>query len=80
MTKLKILTAAMILSTAVATPVLAKGMNYHSESFRRAYNQVTGPSFATPRTEAERNKENFGFSGMDRSWVGGEDPSLHPAD
>jgi hypothetical protein len=75
MIKIKALTAAMILSVAVATPVFAKGMNYHSQSFRRAYNQVTTPSFS----EGARNTQDFGFSGMDRSWVGGQDPSLRPS-
>jgi hypothetical protein len=75
MTKIKTLTALVILSTAVATPVFAKGVNYHNRSFRGAYNQVTAPSFGS---EA-RNVEDFGFSGRDRSWVGGEDPSLHPS-
>ena len=77
MTKIKTLTALLLLSTAVATPVLAK--DYHHRSFRGAYNQMTEPSFAIPSTEAGRNVENFGFSGMDRSRVGGEDPSLHPS-
>lgn len=79
MTKMKTLIALMLLSTAVATPVLAKEVTYHNRTLRGAYNQVTEPSFAVPRTEAGRNIENFGFSGMDRSRVGGEDPSLHPA-
>lgn len=28
--------------------------------------------------EFQRNRENFGFSGRDPSYPGGEDPSLHP--
>jgi hypothetical protein len=76
MKKIKTLTALIILSTAVATPVFAKGMNYHSQSFRKAYNQVTVPSLST---QEERNIENFGFSGKDPSRVGGEDPSLRPS-
>ena len=77
MTKIKTLTAMMILASAVATPVFAKGNLSHNETFRRAYNQVTEPSFAAPR--AERNIENFGFSGRDASRVGGWDPSLNPS-
>ena len=76
MTKIKTLTAMIILSTAVATPVFAKGMNYHSQSFRGAYNQVTAPSLTT---EEGRNLEDFGFSGRDSSRVVGEDPSLRPS-
>jgi hypothetical protein len=71
----------MILSAAVATPVFAQS-THHSrvlDRYRGAYNQVTGPSYATPRTDRGRNIENFGFSGMDRSFPGGEDPSLHPS-
>lgn len=75
MTKIKTLTALVILSTAVATPVFAKGMNYHSRSFRGAYNQVTAPLSASE----SRNLQDFGFSGRDRSFVGGEDPSLRPS-
>ena len=75
MTKIKTITAVMILSTAVATPVFAKGAAYHKDSFRRAYNQVT----VVPQTQAQRNIEDFGFSGMDRSFPGGEDPSLNPS-
>jgi hypothetical protein len=79
MTKMKTLTAVVILSTAVATPVFAKGGAYRNETFRGAYNQVTAPSFAAPSTQAERNVENFGFSGRDPSRPGGFDPSLNPA-
>jgi hypothetical protein len=75
MIKTKALTAAMILSVAVATPVFAKGMNYHSKTFRGAYNQVTVPS----SSEGARNIQDFGFSGRDPSRVGGEDPSLRPS-
>lgn len=79
MTKMKTLTALMILSTAIATPVFAKGGTYRNESFRGAYNQVTEPSFAVPQSRAERNIQNFGFSGRDPSRVGGWDPSLNPS-
>jgi len=79
MTKIKTLTAIMILSTAVATPVFAKGNLSHNETFRGAYNQMSEPSIAVPQTRAERNIENFGFSGRDSSRVGGWDPSLNPS-
>lgn len=75
MTKIKTLTALMILSTAVATPVFAKGVSYHNQSFRGAYDQMSVPSV----TEQSRNIEDFGFSGRDPSRVGGEDPSLRPS-
>lgn len=79
MTKIKTLTAVMILSTAVATPVFAKGNLPRNETFRGAYNQMTEPSFAVPQMRAERNIDNFGFSGRDPSRVGGWDPSLNPS-
>jgi hypothetical protein len=78
MKKLKMLTAVTILSTAVVTPVLAKDARYHNHAFRGAYNQMTEPSFAVPQTRAERNIQNFGFSGRDPSRVGGWDPDLNP--
>lgn len=79
MTKTKTLTAVMILTTAIATPVFAKSRTYRHESFRGAYNQVTEPDFAVPQSRAERNIQNFGFSGRDPSRVGGWDPSLNPS-
>jgi hypothetical protein len=30
--------------------------------------------------EFRRNKQNYGFSGRDRSRIGGEAPWLHPGD
>jgi hypothetical protein len=78
MTMMKTLTAVAILATTVATPVFAKGKTYHNEMFSGAYNQMSEPSFAVPSTRAERNIENFGFSGRDPSRVGGWDPNLNP--
>jgi hypothetical protein len=91
MTKMKTPSAVIILSAAVATPVFAQdagvlgpgsgygfrpqpGSTYHDRAydrwnFRGAYDQLDGPFYATPY---------FGFGGMDRSWVGGEDPSRRP--
>jgi hypothetical protein len=80
-TNLKTLSAIAILTAAIATPVFAQP-THHSRAldrYRGAYNQVNGPSYATPRTDGGRNIENFGFGGMDRSFPGGEDPSLHPS-
>src|ERR1700751_1022509 len=81
MTKMKTLSAAIILSAAVAAPVFAQpthhGRTY--DRYRGAYNQVNGPFYAIPQTQDGRNIENFGFSGRDPSRVGGEDPSLKPS-
>src|SRR5271169_7215380 len=76
MTKMKTLSAVIILSAAVATPVFAQdagvrgpGSRYGLESQsgpRGAYNQFNGPSYATARALDNQDKqdmENFGFSG-----------------
>jgi hypothetical protein len=78
MTKLKALSAVIILCTAVATPVFAQS-THHVRNFRGAYNRMTEPSYAIPQTQDQRNLENFGFTGRDPSRVGGEDPSLRPS-
>jgi hypothetical protein len=78
MTKIKTISAAAILSVAVAAPAFAA--THHVKNFRGAYDQMTtDQSFAVPSSRAERNIENFGFSGRDPSRVGGWDPSLNPS-
>lgn len=89
MTKLKTLSAIAILATAIASPVFAQdagtvgpvhhGRAYDQRNFRGAYNQSNGPLYVAPRSDEERNLEDFGFSGTDRSFPGGEDPSLKPS-
>jgi hypothetical protein len=79
MTNLKTLSAVIILSAAVATPVFAKEHGRAYDRYRGAYNQLSAPSYAIPETQAGRNIENFGFSGRDRSRTGGWDPSLSPS-
>jgi hypothetical protein len=77
--KIKTLSAVIILSAAVATPVFAQGPTHHGRSydrFRGAYNQLNVPSYAIPRTDRGRSLENFEFN---RSFPGGEDPSDHPS-
>lgn len=74
MTKVKTLSAVMLLSAAVATPAFAHSAKHHAynqTNFRGAYNQVVVPGAV--------NTENFGFSGRDPSRVGGWDPSLNPS-
>jgi hypothetical protein len=93
MTKLKILSAIVILSAAIATPVFAQEASvrrprhaqvydaqvYDQSNFRGAYNQSNAPFYAQPLTNEERaNVEDFGRSGRDPTRVGGEDPYLHP--
>jgi hypothetical protein len=79
MTNVKALSAVIILSAAVATPVFAKEHGRDYKGYRGAYNQLSAPSYAIPETRAGRNIENFGFSGRDPSAVGGWDPALNPA-
>ena len=82
MTKMKALSAVMILSAAIATPAFAQGPHHHSraqDQFRGAYNQLNGPVYAAPDAQERRNIEDFGFSGRDPSVPGGEDPSLNPS-
>jgi hypothetical protein len=79
MTNMKTLSAVIILATAIATPAFAKERGHSQDRYRGAYNQMTEPSVAVPATQAQRNIENFGFSGRDPSRVGGWDPSLNPS-
>jgi hypothetical protein len=79
MTRTKLLSAALLLSAAVATPAFAQDHGRaHVRHFRGAYNQMIGPSYYAAPSRAERNLENFGFSGRDPSRVGGMDPNLNP--
>jgi hypothetical protein len=81
MSKFKILSAIVILSTAIAAPVFANSNHrvLDDQNFRGAYNQSGASFYAQPLTNEERvNVENFGRSGRDPSKVGGEDPYLHP--
>jgi hypothetical protein len=86
MTKIKTLSATIILSAAVITPVFAQdagvrgpGSRYGSEPHRGAYNQLNGPSYVTPRTRGGRNTENFGSIERDPSVPAGEDTTLRPS-
>jgi hypothetical protein len=80
MTRTIMLSAALLLSAAVATPVFAQDHGRaHVRHFRGAYNQMIGPSYyAAPYSQSERNLEDFGFTGRDPSRVGGRDPNLNP--
>ena len=77
MANLKTLSAIAILTAAVATPVFAQPTHHHHsralDRYRGAYNQVDGPSYATPRNG--RNLENLEFN---RSFPGGENPDNNP--
>ena len=75
MTRMKTLSAVIILSAAVATPVFAQPGHHGRSNYRGAYNQLNGPSYAAPETsEEKRNLENFGWTGRDPSRPGGMFP------
>ena len=81
MTNMKALSAVVILSAAITTPAFAQGSHHRRahDQFLGAYNQMTGSVYAAPDAQERRNIEDFGFSGRDRSFPGGEDPSLNPS-
>jgi hypothetical protein len=82
MAKLKTLSAVIILSAAVATPVFAQDADvtkpapthhvraHDRSNYRGAYNAYNQPN---------ADVEDFGFSGRDPSRPGGEDPNLRPS-
>jgi hypothetical protein len=81
-TKMKTLSAVLILFAAATTPVFAQDASVvaphparsHDRNYRGTYNQVNGPSFATPVT-----RDSLGVREVrDPSRVGGEDPSFNP--
>ena len=78
-TKMKTLSAVIILSAIVATPGFAQPAHHGRTDYRGSYNQLNGPFYAAPQTQGQRNIENFDFSGRDPSRVGGMDPSLNPS-
>jgi len=88
MTKLTSLVTIAILSVAFS-PAFAQdasgrkaiyqGQTYDQQNFRRAYNRMNGPADSGPVAQEGWSLETFGFRGRDPSWVGGQDPSLNPA-
>jgi hypothetical protein len=89
MPKMKTISAAIIFSAAVATPVLAQdagvqgpGSRYALDSrssARGAYNQLNGPSYAAARTRDHWSPENSSANERDPSIPGGEDTTLRAA-
>jgi hypothetical protein len=89
MTKITLLNAVIILSAAVATPVLAQeagkrgpGSLNGSDSQsgpRAAYNQLNGPSYAATPTRGHWNPENSGTNERDPSVTGGYDTTRRPS-
>jgi hypothetical protein len=89
MTKMKMLSAVIILSAAVATPVLAQDAGVRGTesryglgpqpSSRGAYNQLNGPSYTTKRTRDRWTPVNSSTIERDPSIPGGEDTTLRPS-
>ena len=89
MTRMKTLSAVIILSAAVTTPVFAQdagvrgpGSRYGLDSQsspRRAYNQANGPSSSATPTRDYWNLENSGNNERDPSITGGYDTTRHPS-
>ena len=89
MTKMKTLSAVIILSAAVTTPVFAQdagvrgpGSRYGSDSQsgpRGAYNQLNVPSSAATPTRGHWNPENSGNSERDPLITGGYDTTRRPS-
>ena len=89
MTKMKMLSALLILSAAVATPVLAQeagnrgpgglyGLDSQSGQ-RGAYNQLNGASYAATPTRDRWNPENSGNPERDPLITGGYDTTRRPS-
>jgi hypothetical protein len=85
MTNLKSLSAALLFYATVTTPLFAQDTTvldqptlvaHHGGALERLKSPNVYNAYAGPRTEDDWNLLNFGFSGRDRSWVGGEDPYL----
>jgi hypothetical protein len=86
MSKLTTLSAVLIVSAAIATPVFAQdaglvgpgshhSQGYDQSHYRAAYNQAPGSSYEAPLTNEERrNLEDFGWTGRDPSRPGGMFP------
>ena len=89
MKKMKTLSAVIILSAAVATPVFAQDAGVRGPGSRigvqsqpgsrGAYNQLNGPSYATTRTRDRWNPANPSTIERDPSTPGGEDTALRPS-
>jgi hypothetical protein len=83
MSRIKTLSAVAVLVAATAAPAFAKAHIHHRRAhqwdqqtyYGQGFNRDYGQGF---NRDARRNIEDFGFSGIDHSRVGGEDAWLHP--
>ena len=80
MTTVKMLTAAAVLSAAIAAPVFAQGKD--REHSRQALAQLTEQGTdirSSARTQRLSNTHNAGWTFKDPSRAGGEDADSRPA-
>jgi hypothetical protein len=75
MSRIKTLSAVAVLVVATAAPAFAKAHIHHRRAHQWDQQVNYGQGF---NRDARRNIEDFGFSGIDHSRVGGEDAWLHP--
>lgn len=86
MTRIKIISAAAFLASAVAAPAFAQEAYPPSANapyargpmYYRSYDVPPG-SYAPRDTDEYWNERNFGFSGRDPARTGGVTPNLKPS-
>lgn len=87
MNTLKAISAAVVLSAAVATPAFAQEFygpyvaapyGPAGPAYYGSYGQVPGDYLPPRNTEEYWNLVNHGFTGRDPSRVGGDSPNLKP--
>jgi hypothetical protein len=90
---MKAISAAVVLSAAIATPVLAQevygpgvgaapypyGPGSRVQTYYRSYDRAAPGDYLPSDIDQYRNLQNYGFSGRDPSRVGGESPNLRPS-
>jgi hypothetical protein len=85
MNRLKAISAAVVLSAAVATPAFAQEVYgpyvrgpYGPAPMYYSYGQAPGDYLPPRNSEEYWNLVNHGFTGRDPSRVGGNSPNLKP--
>jgi hypothetical protein len=66
-----------LLISALAVQMAAA--SEHTTRFRKAYNQVSGPTVVTPTIRYNWDTFGYGLGGRDPSRVGGSDADLRPS-
>ncbi len=85
MVTMKAISAAVILSAAVATPAFAQvvygpyGGPYGPGPYYQSYGQAPGDYLPPQNSDEYWSLVNHGFTGRDTSRPGGESPSVNPS-